>query len=60
MSVLVALACPSCAASMTAESGGGPGIWWIVGAFLLVPPLVAGVVLLAVQRELRRAERALS
>lgn len=50
-----ASACPSCAASTTAASGGGPGVWLIVGAFLLVPPLVALGVAAAVRRELRRA-----
>jgi hypothetical protein len=47
-----ALACPNCAASTTAASG-GTGIWWIVGAFLLVPPAVALAVALAVRRELK-------
>ncbi len=41
-------ACPACAGSSS-----GPSIWSIVGAFLLVPPALAGAVIFLIRRENR-------
>ena len=46
------LDCPACAPSGGAGSDGG-GIWTIVGVFLLVPPLIATAIILAMRREYR-------
>ena len=43
-------ACPSCAGS---EVGQPVNIWPAVGAFLLVPPLLAGAVVWTLRREFR-------
>ena len=44
-----AAACPLCAGS-----GEGPNIWPLVGAFLLVPPILGAGVITAMRREMRR------
>jgi hypothetical protein len=43
-----AAACPSCAASASPKD---PNIWPLVGLFMLVPWILAGVVVLLVRRE---------
>lgn len=49
-------ACPACAGSSTAANGKTQekSVWPIVGVFLLVPPLLGGVVIAALRRESRR------
>ena len=43
-----AMACPSCAASSSPKD---PSIWPLVGLFMLVPWILAGVVALLIRRE---------
>jgi len=45
----VAAACPLCVGT-----GEAPNIWPIVGAFLLVPPILGAGVITAMRREIRR------
>ncbi|MEO6324572.1 MAG: hypothetical protein ABIT01_02630 [Thermoanaerobaculia bacterium] len=47
------LACPACAPSAGGTGSDGGGIWTIVGVFLLVPPLIATAIILAMRREYR-------
>jgi hypothetical protein len=49
----VAAACPLCADSAP-KTATGTSVWWAVGAFLLVPPILGAFVLGAVKKELKR------
>jgi hypothetical protein len=42
--------CPACAGAASAEQR---SVWPIVGAFMLVPPLLAAIVILLMRREFR-------
>ena len=54
----VAAACPLCADSNTPAGGAGTSVWWAVGAFLLVPPILGAFVLGFLRKELgSRKER---
>ncbi|HKC24454.1 MAG TPA: hypothetical protein VKF32_06910 [Thermoanaerobaculia bacterium] len=46
-----AAACPLCADS-AAKTSAGTSVWWAVGAFLLVPPILGAVVIGAIRREI--------
>ena len=48
-----ALACPLCVDSNAKGSGAGTSVWWAVGAFLLVPPILGAVVVGVTRRELK-------
>ena len=53
-----AAACPLCADSNTNAQGAGTSVWWAVGAFILVPPILGAFVLGLMRRELgARKER---
>lgn len=51
-----ASACPLCAGS-SEKSDATTSVWWAVGAFLLVPPILAAFVLGAMRRELKKEDR---
>ena len=44
-------ACPLCVDS-AAKTGAGTSVWWAVGAFLLVPPILGAFVIGAIRREI--------
>jgi hypothetical protein len=48
-----ALACPLCVDANAKGSGAGTSVWWAVGAFLLVPPVLGAVVIGVTRRELK-------
>jgi hypothetical protein len=47
----VSLACPTCAPAQEASR-----IWWVLGPFMLLPFVVAGVVILLLKRHAKLAE----
>jgi hypothetical protein len=47
-----ALACPTCATSASAGAG-GDSVWLLTGAFLVVPPLLAGAAFVLLRPLLR-------
>lgn len=47
-----ALACPTCATSASAGAG-GDAVWLLTGAFLVVPPLLAGAAFFSLRPHLR-------
>jgi hypothetical protein len=44
-------ACPLCVDSV-AKTSSGTSVWWAVGAFLLVPPILGAFVIGAIRREI--------
>ena len=48
-----AVACPLCVDANANGSGAGTSVWWAVGAFLLVPPILGAVVIGVTRRELK-------
>jgi hypothetical protein len=48
-----AVACPLCVDASAKGSGAGTSVWWAVGAFLLVPPVLGAVVVGVTRREIK-------